>query len=48
MKRLNIITKPTSVDALADLDADNYESGWQLRAERLETKRLRRFKQQLA
>jgi len=48
MKRLHIITKPTAIDALADLDADNFESGWQLRAERLEAKRLRKFKQQLA
>jgi hypothetical protein len=48
MKRLHIITKPTSVDSLADFDGDDYESGWQLRAERLETKRLRQFKQQLA
>jgi hypothetical protein len=48
MKRLHIITKPTAVDALADLDSDAYEGGWQLKAERLEVKRLRKFKQQLA
>ena len=47
MKRLHIITKPTAVDDLADFDSDNFESSWQLRAERLEAKRLRRFKQQL-
>jgi len=48
MKRLHIITKPMAIDALADMDADNVESGWQLRAERLQAKRMRKFKQQLA
>jgi hypothetical protein len=48
MKRLHIITKPTAVDALADIDSDDFESGWQLKAERLEAKRMRHFKQQLA
>jgi stress response protein YsnF len=49
MKRLNIITNPTAVDDLADYDSDDkYTNTWQLRAERLEAKRHRRFKQQLA
>ncbi len=48
MKRLNIITKPTTVNDFADMDADSFEGSWELRAERLETKRARRFKQQLA
>ncbi|HSX31521.1 MAG TPA: hypothetical protein VLE99_06425 [Candidatus Saccharimonadales bacterium] len=48
MKRLHIITKPTAVNDLTDLNADNYESAWELRAERLEVKRLRKFKQRLA
>jgi hypothetical protein len=48
MKRLHIITKPTAVDDLADLDPDSYENAWQLKAERLETRRLRKFKRQLA
>ena len=47
MKRLHIITKPTTLDALADFNPDMYESSWQLKAERLETRRLRKFKQQL-
>lgn len=47
MKRLSIINKPTAVDDLADIDSDNYGGAWQLRAERLEAKRLRQFKQQL-
>ena len=48
MKRLSIITKPTAVDDLADFDSDSYENTWQLRAERLHVKQLRRFKHQLA
>jgi hypothetical protein len=48
MKRLHIITKPTTIDALVDVDQDAYEGLWQLKAERLETRRLRRFKRQLA
>jgi hypothetical protein len=48
MKRLSIITKPTSVDDLANFDSDNVESAWQLRAERLHTKQLRKFRHQLA
>jgi len=48
MKRLHIITKPTTIEALEGFDPDAYESAWQLRAERLETRRLRRFKRQIA
>lgn len=48
MKRLNIITNPTAVDDLADFDSDNYTNTWQLRAERLEARQHRQFKQQMA
>ena len=48
MKRLHIITKPTTVDNLEDIDSDSYTNMWQFKVERLEAKRLRRFKQQLA
>jgi hypothetical protein len=48
MKRLNIITNPTTVNDFADMDADNFDGAWELRAERLEAKRARRFKQQAA
>lgn len=48
MKRLSIITKPTSVDSLEDIDEDSLANVWQLKAERLQAKRLRKFKQQLA
>ncbi len=47
MKRLHIITKPTAVNDLAEMDADSYENDWELRAERLHVRRLRRFRQQL-
>jgi len=47
MKRLNIITNPTAVDDLAEFDTDNYTNTWQLKAERLEARRLRKFKQQM-
>ncbi len=48
MKRLHILTKTTSVDNLEDIDLDNLTNRWQLKAEQLETRRLRRFNQQLA
>ncbi|HSX15194.1 MAG TPA: hypothetical protein VLF40_00185 [Candidatus Saccharimonadales bacterium] len=48
MKRLHIITKPTTVDELADFNSDNFGGEWELRAERLEARRLRKFKQQLS
>lgn len=48
MKRLHIITKPTAVDNLDDLDEDSYADAWELKAERLQAKRQRQFKQRLA
>ncbi len=44
MKRLNILTQPTAVDELGDLDTDSLTNTWQLKAERLEARRLRKFK----
>lgn len=48
MKRLRILTKPTAVADLKDIDIDNLTNNWQFRAERLEVRRWRKFKQQLA
>ena len=48
MKRLHILNKPTRVADLADLADQDYEDRWLLEAEKLEAKRLRRFRQQLA
>ena len=44
MKRLSILTTPTTVDNLSDIDNDSLTNTWQLKAERLETRRLRKFK----
>lgn len=48
MKRLHILNTPTSVTNLADIDTDVFNNAWQLKAERLEIRRLRQFKRQLA
>ena len=48
MKRLQIITQPTSLDSLSELDADGLTNTWQLKAERLQARRMRRFKHSLA
>lgn len=48
MKRLNIITHPTTVDDLADFDTDNYTNTGQLKAERFQARLHRKFKQQMA
>ena len=48
MKRLHIITKPTTIDALDVYDADEVESSWQLKAERLLARRARNFKHQMS
>jgi hypothetical protein len=47
MKRLNILNQPTNVSYLADIDSDNLTDGWQLKAERLEARRLRKFRRQM-
>jgi hypothetical protein len=46
MKRLNVLNQPTNVADLADIDSDNLTDGWQLKAERWETRRLRKFRRQ--
>lgn len=48
MKRLHILNKPTTIDNLEDIESDSYTNMWQLKAERLQTRRLRKFKQQWA
>ncbi len=48
MKRLHIITKPTAVNDLAEIDDDTYSGIWELRAERLEVRKLRKLKQRMA
>ena len=46
--KLHIITKPTSVNDLTDLDTDGYDAELRLRLEHLEAKRMRKFKRQIA
>lgn len=48
MKRLHILTKTTSVKELKNLDLDQYNDTWRLKAEKLQARRWRKFKQQLA
>lgn len=48
MKRLQIITKPIKLSDLADIDTQDYEDRWLLKAEEMQHKRLRRLRQHLA
>ena len=48
MKRLLIITKPTRLADLADIDTQEYEDRWLLKAEKRQNKRLRQFRHNLA
>ena len=48
MKRLRIVTAPTAVSNLNDIDTDAIVNTWQLKAERLQIRRLRKFHQQIA
>lgn len=48
MKRLRIITKPIKVADIQEVEAQNYEDKWLLKAEKIQAKRLRRFRQNLA
>lgn len=47
MKRLRILTKPTNVADLADIDVDAYDERWLLRAEKIQARRARQFRHQL-
>lgn len=48
MKRLRIITKPTRVADIQDVESQDFENQWLLKAEKIRVKRLRRFRQHLA
>jgi hypothetical protein len=49
LKRLSVLNRPVRVaDVRNEIDQDAYTDPWLLKAEKLETKRLRRFRQQLA
>lgn len=48
LKRLKVLNKPTRVIDLSDDMADEYEDRWLLKAEKIETKRIRAWRHQLA
>lgn len=48
MKRLHILTKPIKTTEIADIEAHDYEDKWLLKAEKLQTKRYRKFRQSMA
>ena len=48
LKRLRVLNKPTRVADLSDEIADEYEDKWLLKAEKIETKRIRAWRHQLA
>lgn len=49
LKRLPVLNRPIRVaDVQAQIDTDAYADTWLLQAEKIQTKRLRRFRQQLA
>jgi len=48
MKKLKILTKPTRYADLSSEDLYDNVSDWELKAERLRTRALRKFKHQTA
>jgi hypothetical protein len=48
LKRLRVLNKPTRVTDLSEEMADEYEDKWLLKAEKIETKRIRAWRNQLA
>lgn len=48
LTRLNILNKPLRVQDLNTMTTEEYDDRWLLKAEKLETKRLRAWRHQLA
>jgi hypothetical protein len=49
LKRLNILHRPVAVqDLTAEMSVDDYNDTWLFEAEKLQAKRLRHFRQQMA
>jgi hypothetical protein len=46
MKKLPILTKPTSMKDFKNIDLDDFASDLRLKAEKMQIKQLRQFKQQ--
>ena len=48
LTRLSILNKPLNVKEINDVTSEEYEDKWLIKAEKLETKRLRAWRHQLA
>ena len=48
LKKLRFLNKPTQVADLSEDMTEEYEDKWLLKAEKLETKRIRAWRHQLA
>lgn len=48
VKRLNILNRPARFADFSQMDIDKYEDDWLLEAEKIENKKLRNWRQQLA
>jgi len=48
MKKFKILTKPTRTTDLKFYDFDDDDMDWRVKAERLQARRWRKFKQELA
>lgn len=48
LKRLRLLNKPTQVTDLPEDMAEQFEDKWLLKAEKIETKRIRAWRHQLA
>ncbi len=48
LKRLNVLSQPMRVSEITSIDTEEFEDKWLLEAEKLKTKRIRAWRQQLA
>lgn len=48
LTRLSILNKPLKVQEINETTSEEYEDRWLIKAEKLETKRLRAWRHQLA
>ena len=48
VKRLNILNRPAKFTDISQVDIDQYEDHWLLDAEKMETKKIRNWRHQLA
>lgn len=48
LKRLNVLSQPMRVADISSIDTEEFEDKWLLEAEKIKTKRIRAWRQQLA